>query len=341
MNSLERFQAAMNLEGPDRVPLGYLYLGGGHSVLNELGVSMKDVYYDAQGIARTQLKAKEMFGHDNVMSPWGCITVEAEALGSKIEKREMDYPKIVEHAVKEPSDVDDLEVPDPLKVGRMPIAIESLRMLVDAVGRDTAVVGFISSPFTILDGIRGLDEVARDMLVSSDFLKKILEIATDTCIEYGKSMADVGVNTVLIKDGFAGADVMSREHCSEFDIKYLKSVVESLQKQGLKIIIGNVSGNPYLDMQIALDPDVICFASGGIGEVKERFGNEVCIMGNVDQTKIPFKDKKYVEEEAKSCIEKAKGGGGYILSTGCEIPLDAPARNVEQLLSAVKRYGVY
>ena len=341
MNSLERFETAMNLEEPDRVPLGYLYLGAGRSVLNELGVTMRDVYYNAQGIVRTQLKAKEIFGHDNVMSPWGCMTVEAEALGSKIEVKEMGYPKIVKYAVEEPGDADDLEVPDPLKDGRMPIILESLKILVDTVGKDTAVVGFLCSPFTILDGIRGFDEVAKDMLMRPDILKKMLEITTDTCIQYGKSMVDMGVNIILVKDGFAGADVMSRTQCLDFDIKYLKSVVKSLQNYGAKVIIANVSSKPYLDMQVALNPNAICFASGDIGEVKKKFGNKVCIMGNVDQTKMLFEDAKDVEKEAKSCIEKAKEGGGYILSTGCEIPFKTPADNVKALLTAVERYGVY
>ncbi len=331
----------MNLEEPDRVPLFYLFLGGGHSVLKELSVNMKNVYYSAHGIAQTQLKAREIFGHDNVMSPWGCMTIEAEALGSKIEIKEMDYPKIVEHIVKEPNDADDLKVPDPLKDGRMPIVLESLRILVDAVGKDTAVVGFMCSPFTILDGIRGFDKIARDILLNTDLLKKMLKITTQTCIEYGKSMIDQGVKIILIKDGFAGADMMSKKQCSEFDIKHLRSVTTSLQNYGAKIIIGNVSSKPYLDMQVKLNPNAICFASGDIGQIKQKFGNKVCIIGNVDQTKMPFKSKKEIEEEAMFCINEAKNGGGYILSTGCEIPLETPADNVKALLEAVEKYGVY
>jgi uroporphyrinogen decarboxylase len=341
MNSLERFEAAMNLEEPDRVPIFYLYFGGGYSVLNELGVTMREVYYTAQGIARTQLKAREMFGHDNVMSPWGCITVEAEALGSKIEVREMNYPKIVDYVVKDSSDADRLEVSDPLKDGRMPMVLESLKILVDTVGKDTSVIGFISSPFTILDGIRGFGQIARDMLTDPDILKKMLEITTSTCIEYGKAMIEQGVNVILVKDGFAGADIMSRTQCSEFDVKYLKPVVTSLQNYGAKVIIGNVSGKPYLDMQAVLNPDAICFATGDIGKVKRLFSNKICLMGNVDHTKMPFKSAKDVEEEVKSCIKEAKEGGGYILSTGCEIPLETPLGNVKALMTAVERYGVY
>jgi uroporphyrinogen decarboxylase len=341
MNALERFEAAMNLKEPDRVPLAYLFLGAGHSILKELGVSMKDVYYDPQGIVTAQLKAREMFGHDNVMSPWGCITVEAEALGSKIEIQEMDYPKIVKHAVEELDDIDDLEVPDPFKDARMPIILESLKMLSDTVGKDTAVVGFMSSPFTILDGIRGMVDVGIDMLRNPDSLRKMLEIATDTCIIYGNAMADVGVNTILVKDGLAGADMMRREHCMDFDINYLKAVVTSLHTRGVRIIIGNVSSKPYLDMQAALNPDAICFASGDIAEVKKKYGGTVCIMGNVDQTKMPYACTKDVEAEAKSCMEKAMDKGGYILTTGCEIPLETPAENVRALHTAVERYGVY
>ena len=341
MNSRERFETALDRWRPDRVPLAYLFFGGGHAVLDELGLTMKDAYYSPEGIVRAQLKAREMFQHDNVMSPWGCMTIEAEALGSAVDVRDMAYPGISSHAVKEDTDVAHLRVPDPSKDGRMPVVLESLRMLAGEIGHDTIVAGFMCSPFTILDGIRGMSEVGIDMLMKPDMLKKMLEVSTDTCLVYGKAMVDAGAAVILIKDGFAGADMMSREHCREFVIQYLEPVVHSLQEYGARIIVGNVSSQPYLDMQVAAGPDAICFAAGDIAEVKTAFGDKVCIIGNVDQTQMTSWDTDTIEQEARQCIDKAKGNGGYILSTGCEIPLDAPAENTRALYSAVRKYGLY
>lgn len=92
--SIERFEKALRFEETEKPPLGYLFFGGGNWVLNDLGVNSEDVYYSADGIPKAQVTAKELFGHDNVMSPWGCLTVEAEAFGCKIQRREMVPPQI-------------------------------------------------------------------------------------------------------------------------------------------------------------------------------------------------------------------------------------------------------
>ncbi len=39
--------------------------------------------------------------------------------------------------------------------------------------------------------------------------------------------------------------------------------------------------------------------------------------------------------------EEVGDGGGYILSTGCECPVDAKPENVRAMLEAGRTYGVY
>jgi uroporphyrinogen decarboxylase len=56
---------------------------------------------------------------------------------------------------------------------------------------------------------------------------------------------------------------------------------------------------------------------------------------------MPYGKPQDIEEEVKTCIGKAKEGGGYILSTGCEIPLETPEFNVEALHTGVEKYGAY
>jgi uroporphyrinogen-III decarboxylase len=48
-----------------------------------------------------------------------------------------------------------------------------------------------------------------------------------------------------------------------------------------------------------------------------------------------------VEAEARKVIEDAGEGGGLILSTGDQTPVDTPEENFVALIDAAMRYGVY
>ena len=48
-----------------------------------------------------------------------------------------------------------------------------------------------------------------------------------------------------------------------------------------------------------------------------------------------------VRAACRKAIDDAAEGGGFILSSGCEIPLDAKPENVHAMREAVERYGWY
>nr|NIQ07880.1 hypothetical protein [Candidatus Korarchaeota archaeon] len=201
-NSMERFEKAISFEETERPPLAYLFFGGGKWVLDELGVNFDDVYYTADGIAKAQMTAKELFGHDNVMSPWGCLTVEAEAFGCKIQRKRDGYPQIVERVVKSENDLKDLSIPDPYKNGRMPLVLDSLKILAKRVGKDAPVIGMICSPFVVASEMRSLQEFLLDTFQKPDFALEVLEIATAGCIEYAKAIAEQGIFAVMIENAY-------------------------------------------------------------------------------------------------------------------------------------------
>ncbi|MDA0525479.1 uroporphyrinogen decarboxylase family protein [Methanococcoides alaskense] len=109
MTSKERFVNAIEMKDVDRMPYGYLWFGAGNAVLERMGASMSDVYYSAKGIARAQILAREMYHHDNVMSPWGCLLVEAEALGTRLNIKEDRYPTIAEHPLSSARQYDKID----------------------------------------------------------------------------------------------------------------------------------------------------------------------------------------------------------------------------------------
>jgi uroporphyrinogen decarboxylase len=48
-----------------------------------------------------------------------------------------------------------------------------------------------------------------------------------------------------------------------------------------------------------------------------------------------------IEEECQAELEIFKEGKGFILSTGCEYPPNAPLKHAKTIVEAGKKYGVY
>ena len=52
-------------------------------------------------------------------------------------------------------------------------------------------------------------------------------------------------------------------------------------------------------------------------------------------------DLAEVEEAVKRCIDQAAEGGGFILSTGDQLPFDTPFENIEAMVRTAREYGAY
>jgi len=299
--SIERFEKAIRFEETERPPLGYLFFGGGRWVLNELGVNFEDVYYSAEGIAEAQIVAKRLFGHDNVMSPWGCLTVEAEAFGCRIQRKRDGYPRIVERVVKSEGDLKNLGIPDPYKDGRMPLVLDSLKILSKRVGEHTPVIGMVCSPFGVASEMRGLQKLLLDTLRNPDFDLSFLEISTAGCIEYAKAMAEQDIFAVMIENAYMSKTFFTPQDCRKFVFNYTKKLVEEVRKYGIYVIEHNCDKQPYIEMELELKPDILNFAAGEISDIR-RLAPHVCLMGSVDHARTMLYDTKLdVYKEAKSC----------------------------------------
>ena len=328
--SMERFEKAIRFEETERPPLGYLFFGGGKWVLNELGVNFDDVYYSAGGIAKAQMTAKELFGHDNVMSPWGCLTVEAEAFGCKIQRKRDGYPQIVERVVKSENDLKNLSIPDPYKNGRAPLVLDSLKILGNRVEKNAPVIGMICSPFIVASEMRGLQKFLLDTFQKPDFALEVLEIATAGCVEYAKAMAEQSIFAVMVENAYMSRTFFNLGDCRKFIFNHTKKLVEEIKKCGVCVIEHNCAKHPYLEMELELKPEILNFAVGNISDIKRR-APDVCLMGNVDHVNTMLNGTELdIYKEAKSCLKEG-GPEGFILSTGCEIPFDAPLDNIRIL----------
>ena len=76
-------------------------------------------------------------------------------------------------------------------------------------------------------------------------------------------------------------------------------------------------------------------------KAKELAGAKVPIIGNVDPINTmmlgtPEEVRAEVMSDIAACADSPNG---YIVSTGCDIPVDAPIENTYAFMDAVREYG--
>ncbi len=353
---------ALRGEPADRPAVAYLFLGGARHVLGRMSARMATVYRDPDAMADAQVVAAEMFGHDAGMIPWGCLTVEAEAFGCRLEWPEDYYPRVVERPLQSTRDLSLLPDPDPSRNGRMPLVLEALTRLRQRSGEDLFIVAMVVSPFLVAAELRGMSELLADFIVDPSFVDVLLERVTEGTSRYVRAILNTGAaDAIMFENAGASREMMGPHHLERFVMPCERRLLQVARREAPEVFLieHNCSRTPYLEEVLSLDVDGVSFAYGDVRGIAERHGwdchtahastnaclDRFCLrpreagrpiawVGNVDNTRIMMEaSPDQVEREARACIESARGSP-FVLSTSCEVPFKAPRENLEALSRA-------
>jgi len=79
-----------------------------------------------------------------------------------------------------------------------------------------------------------------------------------------------------------------------------------------------------------------------IGKVKQRYGDRITVVGNVDCTYIlPHGTQKEVIDAVKETIAKGSPGGGHIISSSNSIHHGVNPENYKTMVQTARKYGKY
>lgn len=334
MNSLERIVSAVKFQQPDRVPVAPIVFG--HSAVVS-GIPLSEYLDSGEALARCQMNALERYGYDAVFAVMGGH-VEDEALGVPLLQREGLYPWA--RSNMSPDDILELQVPDPLTAGRMPEVLKADGVLRREVGDHTLVVGLVVGPLSLAAELMGLKPT---LLLAADDPKK-LGAVLDFCVEvitaYGKAQIDAGAHLPLICEQAATPELVAPSFFRESIFPRLKQVFDAFIQAGAAANMLHISGKT--DVILPLYPeagvDVASIDYPVSMEGAQKAMPQTCLLGNIKPLSFVTAQPQEIEAEANRLIKTFEGRGGFILSSGMEVPLEAKPENLDALVSASKRY---
>lgn len=196
----------------------------------------------------------------------------------------------------------------------------------------------------------GMDLFSTAIYNAREELKCITDILMENARTITRIYADykLGPMFMICEDlGYKGTTLFSPQFIREFYIPRLKKAMEPLKEANIKVIFHSDGGimaivddlvKAGIDGLNPLQPD----AGMNIKNIKEKHGDKLIIVGNVDTQVLTFGTPEEVKEAVKDCIKIAGPDGGFFLGTGAgEIDEPVPLKNSFAYFKAAKEYGQY
>lgn len=338
----DRVIAVLNHQVVDRIPVsGMAWTIGAVAC----GCSTREYANSGKSMAAGQLAFWEKTGVD-LLNPTSDMGQTAEGWGVKMRYEEGLTPMLDVFAVKEPEDWEKLETLDPLKDGRMHVTIEAVSRIRQRLGDKVAIMPYVPSPLTSATHVCYMEQVMMDILLNPQPLHKGLRTMSETLVDYSDAIVEAGGDGILFATTRASSEITTEEQYREFGAKYDHEILGSLRSQDGANILHVCGVTPHFEL-LSRYPNAngINWWDRGstlkMGDAKRRYGNEVCLVGGLDQTTtLILGGPGDVVKESMDAIDAGFGDStGMILSPGCEISPHTAFENVRAAVKAAEDHA--
>ncbi|CAB1247140.1 Uroporphyrinogen decarboxylase [Clostridiaceae bacterium BL-3] len=309
-----------------------------------IGVKISKLCYDSKLMAQNEINLYRTFGFDSAGAGPNLFGI-AEAMGTVLAYPDNDMPYVDIPIVKEYDDIDKLKPADPNKDGRLPLFLEASKIIAQEIGKEVGVSSGFGGPFTTAASLRGVDVFLRDTLRNPEWVHKLLNIATESIFNYIDAVCEMGVKP-SIAEPVASLTVISPRQFRTFVKPYLKRCVDRIVENFGSAPTIHICGNTKGIWEDVADTGVQVFSVDNVvdlEEVKNSVGDRVGVMGNVKPIDTVCNGtKEEIFQAVDECIKKAYDNPkGFVLSTGCKVPMATSRENIEFLMDAARTYGKY
>ena len=247
--------------------------------------------------------------------------------------------------IKSEKDLESYKAPDPDEERRF----EQIRKWVKRYKGERAIVALVLDHCWITSDIMGFSPRLMAFYTNPELVMHVHQIVLDYQLRYINNLITAGADIIFIGGDWAykNGPMFSMEHYNKFVLPPYKACVQEAKKRGV-YVMKHSDGNcwSFLDTIVEAGTDafhpVDRLADMDIGEVKQKYGDRLCLMGNVDcGSTLTFGTVEEVRQETREVIRKAGVGGGLILASSNTIHSTVKPENYLEMLRTIKEYGRY
>ncbi|MFV2068621.1 MAG: uroporphyrinogen decarboxylase family protein, partial [Pirellulales bacterium] len=226
----------------------------------------------------------------------------------------------------------------------------SLERALDRFGDAKAAVLNLRDGFSDMRDLLGYETALMSMLLEPKYFSELLQRSVDYNLGLAEAAKErYGVTIVATTDDVANATGLLMRPATYFEMlgPEFRRVIEGYKELGY-VCIKHCDGNVDSVIDYWIDAGIDCLdpidPGGGytMGAMKERYGDKICLKGNIDCTgALCDGTPEQVAEEVRECILGGGQGGGLIVSSSNTIHRGVRPENYRAMVDAVRRYGTY
>ena len=220
--------------------------------------------------------------------------------------------------------------------------IEAVKMTKQALNDKVPLIGFAGSPWTLLcyavqgQGSKNFDKAKAFCFSQPELAHRLLQMITNTTIDYLKAKVTAGVDAIQIFDSWGG--LLSPDDYNIFSWPYIQQIVTALKDDIPVIVFGKGCWFALHDMAksgaSALGVDWTCSARNA----RYLSGGQITLQGNFDPSRL-LSPIPTIKREVKKMID-GFGKDRYIVNLGHGILPNIQVDHAQAFVDAVKEYKV-
>ena len=262
------------------------------------------------------------------------LQIEAEVLGCQLHWADDVPPSVTTHPLEGGKSIADVPAFEETK-GRIPVALEALRQMKKEMGHEVAMYGLVCGPFTLALHLLGND-IFLQMFDDPESIQKVMKYCTGIACKMAEWYLRDGADVIAVVDPMVSQ--ISPEHFEEFVTPAANEIFDFIRaKKGLSALFvsGDVTRNLevmlktrcdalHVDEQIDMEALKDMAAKAG-----KAFG------GNIPLTVALLLGTEDTCKRAALKLLDDCGTKGFLLSPGCDLPYNVPAKNLEAVTQMV------
>ena len=291
--------------------------------------------------AEATLQPVRRFGFDAAIL-FSDILVTAEGLGQKYRYDENSGIQM-DFALRSAADIARLDVGTlPERLNYIPRA---LRRVKSALGKDTALIGFTGSPWTLATFMAeggGAEQYTHALALFRKDRKTYFELAeklTAAVIAHLQMQIEAGVDAVQIFDSHGG--LLAPTEFQEASGRWIKEIISALHvtRPAFPVIVFSLGTHGNWDDLLATGADVLGIDwRFPLADARRLLPRNVGLQGNLAPALLSDAPPEAVAAETSRLLEVMRGRAGHIFNLGHGVPPEARLENIAALVETVRGF---
>lgn len=297
------------------------------------GCTAREVLTDADKLFAALLAVNKTYAPDGQPIMFD-LQVEAEILGCDLHWTDNAPPAVVSYPLAASMELP-THLPQPTD-GRLPLILDVMRRMKQAVGEHTALYGLICGPLTLASHLRGT-EIFMDMFFNEEFLHNLLTLTRDVNIRMADMYIKAGMDVIAVVDPLVSQ--ISPAHFQSLLTQPFIDIFDFIRQQGTLssfFVCGDATKN--IDVMCHTGPDSISvdenidLATAKL--ITDR--HQIAIGGNIPLTTRMLLGTQQDNMQYTIDLLDRVDHHNLVISPGCDMPYDVPVENVIGVMQAIR-----